>query len=63
MADISKITITNGSTYDVRDRRVPEMTLSESTYLRGDGVWAVPPLTSIRVSFIDCGNYLLIQLP
>lgn len=61
MADVTKIKIINGTTYSVRDYRVPALTNSESTYLRGDGTWQVPEVnTATGITFIDGGDHLIV---
>ena len=62
MADISKIKILDGTICNIRDSRIPPLTLSESTYLRGDGTWAIPFVDSgNKLIFIDGGDHLLVQ--
>lgn len=65
MADISAIKTIQGTTYTVRDYRVPVLTNSTSTYLRGDGTWQIPadPTTTSGCLFIDGGDHLKIVIP
>lgn len=64
MADISKVKLPNGTTYNVKDSRYPDLTGSESTYLRGDGQFAVPSVSVMTTTaqIIDGGNCLVIKL-
>ena len=65
MADISHVKIISGTTYDVRDYRVPTLTNSESTYLRGDGKWQIPaePTATSGCIFVDGGDHLKVIIP
>lgn len=61
MAEISKIQIPNGASYDIWDSQVPKLTDSVNTYLRGDGEWAVPTINYQNgVTFVDGGDHLLV---
>lgn len=61
MADISKIKVTTGETFDVRDYRVPVLTESINTYLRGDSTWSIPvSAPSSGILFVDGGDHLLV---
>lgn len=63
MADISKINV-NSTTYNLKDSRIPALPNNTTTYLRGDGTWVTPTVstmvTSVDVS--DEGTFLLIQV-
>lgn len=62
MADISKVKITNNSTYNIRDYRVPVLPKSENVYLRGDGTWQIPTnVSGSGVVMVDAGDHLLIK--
>ena len=62
MADISHIFVKN-TTFDIKDHRIPNLSNSENTYLRGDGTWAVPATTvSSGVTFIDGGDHLIVYV-
>lgn len=62
MADISHVKIINGTTYDVRDYRVPVLPQSENVYLRGDGTWQIPTnVFGSGVVIVDAGDHLLIK--
>ena len=62
MADISKVKITNNSTYNIRDCRVPVLPKSENVYLRGDGTWQIPVnVSGSGVVMVDAGDHLLIK--
>ena len=65
MADISAIKTAQGTAYTVRDYRVPVLTNSTSTYLRGDGTWQIPanPTVTSGCMFVDGGDGLLIMIP
>jgi len=65
MADVSKIKTIQGTTYTVRDYRVPVLTGSSNTYLRGDGSWQIPakPTASSGCIFIDGGDHLEVIIP
>ena len=49
MADISKVTLLNGTTYNLKDERLPAYVNEEQQYLRSDGSWSVPVVTSFTL--------------
>ena len=61
MTDISKINV-NNTTYNIKDSRVPALTGSENTYLRADGTWATPTVTTISTTatIVDQGDGMLV---
>lgn len=63
MADISKIKTLNGTTYNVKDARIPALPNTSNTYLRGDGTWAAPSVSVItsEATITDMDTYLLID--
>lgn len=65
MVDISSVKTINGTTYTVRDYRVPVLPGSKNTYLRGDGTWQIPvnPTTTSGSIYIDGGDHLKIVIP
>lgn len=62
MADIDKLRTVTGSTYTIRDNRVPVLPESENVYLCGDGTWQIPfdQAPSNGVIFVDGGDHLKI---
>lgn len=64
MADVSTIRTPNGVYHSVKDSRIPKLPESENVYLRGDGAWEVPVIsTGNNVIFIDGGDHLMVKLP
>ena len=61
MADISKINV-NSTTYNLKDSRIPALPGSTSTYLRGDGTWTAPTVSTMTSAsdVSDEGTSLLI---
>lgn len=61
MADISKINV-NSTTYNLKDSRIPALPGTTTTYLRGDGTWVAPTVsTTASASDVeDKSSYLLI---
>ena len=65
MADVSHIKAINGTTYDIRDYRIPILPNSENVYLRGDGTWQIPINSAVSSGcmFIDGGDHLKVIKP
>lgn len=63
MADISKIKV-NNTTYNLKDSRIPALPGSTSTYLRGDGSWVAPTVSTMSSAsnVSDESTYLLITV-
>lgn len=63
MADISKINV-NNTTYNIKDARLPNLNSSTTQYLRGDGSWATPTVTTISTNAVitDQGNGMLVTI-
>ncbi len=61
MADIYHIKV-NNTTYDIKDYRVPNLTNSTTTFLRGDRQWSVPTFDE-GVQFVDNDDHLLVIIP
>lgn len=61
MADISKISV-NNTTYNLKDSRIPNPSGSTTNYLRGDGTWATPTVSTMTSAsdVSDEGTSLLI---
>lgn len=61
MADISKINV-NSTTYNLKDSRLPNLNSSTTQYLRGDGTWATPTVSTISsvADVTDNGSYMTI---
>jgi len=61
MADISKINV-NSTTYNLKDSRIPNLPGTASSYLRGDGAWASPTVSTMSSDsdVSDRSTYLLI---
>lgn len=61
MANVSEIKINNRDC-TIRDYRIPALTNSANTYLRGDGDWVIPATSSNNgVTFIDGGDHLFVE--
>ena len=62
MADISKIKV-NNTTYDLKDSRIPNLSGSTTTFLRGDGSWSTPTVNTMTsaTDVSDEGSYLQIS--
>ena len=62
MANISKINV-NNTTYNLKDSRIPDLPQNTTTYLRGDGTWTAPTVTSLssEATVTDNGTYMLID--
>lgn len=62
MANIRKIRV-NNTTYDLRDDRLPDLNNSSSQFLRGDGVWASPTVSTINseADVTDNDTYMTIE--
>ena len=63
MADISKINV-NSTTYNLKDSRIPNLPGDTTTYLRGDGTWTAPTVSTMTSSadVSDESTYLLITI-
>lgn len=61
MSDISKINV-NGTTYNLKDSRIPNLPGSSTTFLRGDGQWVAPSVNTLSSNsdVSEEGTYLLI---
>lgn len=60
--DIKKIRLNSGTTYNIKDSRIPALTNDTTTFLRSDGTWSDPmdnlPETT---DVVDNGTYMTIQ--
>ncbi len=63
MADISKVILPNGNIYNLKDERLPAYVNEEQQYLRSDGSWSVPVVTSftLQSSVIDDDTGMLVE--
>lgn len=62
MASINKINV-NNTTYTLRDSRIPDTNGSTTQYLRGDGTWATPTVSTISsaADVTDNDTYMTIE--
>lgn len=62
MADITKINV-NSTAYNLKDQRFPDLNSSTTQYLRGDGIWAVPTVSTISsaADVTDEGDGMIVE--
>lgn len=60
--DVKKIRLNSGTTYNIKDSRIPALTNDTATFLRSDGTWSDPTANLPETTdVVDNGTYMTIQ--
>lgn len=60
--DVKKIRLNSGTTYNIKDSRIPALTNDTTTFLRSDGTWSDPTANLPETTdVVDNGTYMTIQ--
>ena len=61
--DVKKIRLNSGTTYNIKDSRIPALTNDTTTFLRSDGTWSDPTANLPETTdVVDNGTYMTIYI-